>query len=138
LNCADRVWQVPFYRAADYWYPWISLFAPLAENGPVTELPLTQEQSRLRTKLIRSYPSQWRTWLGLGPGIAWHGLFDPVLKMQRLGLERLWMRPVAGPLLYERRCGVSYADFSHHAARFLQERSVEPPSDGHLAIAQTN
>jgi hypothetical protein len=125
----DRVrgaWQVPFYRAADRGPPFFSLFAPLPANGPVSRLSLTRRESRLRLGLIRYFPSQWRSFAGLGPAILWHALANPVLKLQPMLLNRLWERPTAGPLLYEQRYAVSFREFSEYAAAFLRDRGITP------------
>jgi len=121
-----RAWQVPFYRASDRGPPFFSLFAPLPANGPVSRLELTRRESRLRASLIRFFPSQWRTFAGLGPAVLWHSLVTPVLKLQPMLLSRLWERPTAGPLLYEQRYSVSFVDFSACATAFLSERGITP------------
>ena len=122
----QRAWQVPFYRASDRGPPFFSIFAPLPANGPVSQLELTRRQSRLRTGLIRFFPSQWRTFAGLGPAILWHSLVKPSLLLQPMLLSRLWERPTAGPLLYEQRYSVSFAEFSACATAFLRERGITP------------
>jgi LmbE family N-acetylglucosaminyl deacetylase len=126
----ERAWQVPFYRAADRGPPWFSLFAPLAENGPVTDVPLTREEALLRAGLMRSYPSQWRVFLGLAPALMWHAARATPLKMQKLRLERLWERPMKGRLFYE-RSGISFDQFAAYAHEFLVRRvtTSPPPMD---------
>ena len=121
-----RAWQVPFYRAADLGPPFFSLFAPLPANGPVSALSLTRRESRLRPGLIRYFPSQWRSFAGLGPVILWNALTSPVLKLQPMLPGRLWERPTAGRLLYEQRYAVSFAEFSERATAFLRERGITP------------
>lgn len=125
-----RAWQVPFYRATDRGPPFFLLFAPLPENGPVHQLPLTWRESRLRAELIRFYPSQWRAFAGLGPVIVWHSLTSCVLKLQRLRLSRLWERPTKAPLLYEHRHAVSFTQFLECSIAFLRERGIAPAADG--------
>jgi len=122
----QRAWQVPFYRAADRGPPFFALFAPLPANGPVSSLPLTPRESRLRAGLMRYFPSQWRSFAGLGPAILWHALASPVLRLQPMTLRRLWERPTAGRLLYEQRYAVSFAEFAGFAAAFLRGRGIAP------------
>ena len=129
----DRVWQVPFYRAADRGPPWFSLFAPLPANGPVDELPLGPGERRLRASMMRFYPSQWRTFAGLGPGIVWNALTTETLRRQRGQLGRVWQRPTVGRLLYEQRNGVSFQQFSASASAFLTDRGLGRPGDGAAA-----
>jgi N-acetylglucosamine malate deacetylase 1 len=121
-----RAWQVPFYRAADRGPPFFALFAPLPANGPVSLLSLTPRESRLRAGLIRYFPSQWRSFAGLGPAILWHAIASPVLRLQPMSRRRLWERPTAGRLLYEQRYAVSFAEFAGFATAFLRERGIAP------------
>jgi LmbE family N-acetylglucosaminyl deacetylase len=123
-NRIHRTWQVPFYRAVDRGPPWFTLFAPLAANGPVTQLALTRRESRLRAALIRFYPSQWQALAGLGPLILWHALASPTLMLQPMLLSRLRERPTPGRLLYEQRYAVSFAEVSAHTAAFLRELEI--------------
>jgi GlcNAc-PI de-N-acetylase len=122
----QRAWQVPFYRAADRGPPLFALFAPLPANGPVTPLPLTRRESRLRAGLIRYFPSQWRSFAGLGPAILWHALASPVMKLQPMSMRRLRERPTAGRLLYEQRYAVRFDEFAGFAAAFLRARGLAP------------
>ena len=121
-----RAWQVAFYRAAGLGPPFFSLFAPLRANGPVSRLSLTRPESRLRLRLIRYFPSQWRSFVGLGPVLLWHALASPVLKVQPMKPRRLWERPAPGRLLYEQRSGVSFAEFAGCVTAFLGERGITP------------
>jgi LmbE family N-acetylglucosaminyl deacetylase len=121
-----RTWQVAFYRAAGHGPPFFSLFAPLRANGPVSRLSLTPPESRLRLRLIRFFPSQWRSFVGLGPLLLWHALASPVLKVQPMKPRRLWERPAPGRLLYEQRSGVSFAEFAGCVTAFLGERGITP------------
>jgi LmbE family N-acetylglucosaminyl deacetylase len=126
-NRVGRAWQVPFYRAIDRGPPLFRLFAPLPANGPVHRLPLTWPEARLRAWQMRFFPSQWRPFAGLGPGILWHALTSPVLKMQRMCLGRIWERPMAGRLLYEARTGVRFSQLSERATAFLRKRGITLP-----------
>jgi LmbE family N-acetylglucosaminyl deacetylase len=116
-------WQVSLYRAADSLpAPFFTLSSPLAENGPIISVPLSARQRRLPRQLIRFYPSQWRSFIGLGPLIIWHSLTRRVFKLQRGMYRRLWERPTMRPLLYERRNGVTFHEFSAAAVEFLESR----------------
>jgi LmbE family N-acetylglucosaminyl deacetylase len=117
----DRTWQVPFYRAADRRPLLFSMFAPLECNGPVRELPAAWKDALLRAATIRFYPSQWRTFAKLAPAIFWHALIGTPTKVQKVQVRRSLERPTAGPLLYETRNQISFAEFAEHASRFLRE-----------------
>lgn len=82
---------------------------PLAENGPLTRSRLSLLEWLAFAAGVRRFPSQTRTWLGL-----WPAMFASYLTRgfahQGLDPARVNERPHAGPLLYERMYGVSYAE----------------------------
>jgi LmbE family N-acetylglucosaminyl deacetylase len=131
-----RTWQVPFYRAADSGPPFFSLFAPLAGNGPALDLPAAREGAWQRAGMIRFYPSQWRAFAGLGPAILWHALIGTPSKVQKVRVRGILERPTAGPLLYESRNHVSFAELAGHANCFLEDGDADrsdrsPRQSGH-------
>ncbi len=116
----DSAWQVPFYRASDLWpAPFFQVGSPLAANGPIVSIPLQGPERRLPISLMRFYPSQWRSFAGLGPLIAWRALTRDALLLQRVRWERLGERPTTWPLLYESRNGVSFDEFLAASGPFL-------------------
>jgi LmbE family N-acetylglucosaminyl deacetylase len=127
----QHVWQAPFYRAAGWGPPWFSMFAPLSRNGPVWQLPASRECALLRLQMIRFYPSQWRSFAGLGPVMAGHAIMATPVRLQRVAVRRALERPTAEPLLYEHRNGVSFAEFVECAEPFLREGrsdvATQPP-----------
>jgi LmbE family N-acetylglucosaminyl deacetylase len=82
---------------------------PLAENGPLVRTPLAVSEWLAFAAGVRAFPSQARTWLGL-----WPVMFASYLRRgfahQALDPARVDQRPHAGPLLYERMYGVTYAE----------------------------
>jgi LmbE family N-acetylglucosaminyl deacetylase len=124
----DRTWQVPFYRAAECGPPFFTLFAPLPSNGPVWHLPAARHDALLRARMIRFFPSQWRSLAGLAPAVLWHALLGTPVTLQRVPVDRPLARPTAGPLLYEQRTGITFVEFAEHANRFLEERAAMPTS----------
>jgi LmbE family N-acetylglucosaminyl deacetylase len=134
----DHFWQVPLYRAADSLpAPFFTLSSPLPENGPVIPIPLTARQRRLPRELIRFYPSQRRSFAGLGPFIFWHSLTRRALGLQRGRFHRLRERPTVRPLLYERRNGISFDDFFAASGAFLESRLSGRGEDILWNIART-
>jgi hypothetical protein len=134
------VWQVPFYRALELAPPpFFAIGSPLPENGEVVRLKLTARERRLPPALIRFYRSQWRSFVGLGPAIAWHGLTQASLPMQRLDPARLHQRPAQKLLLYGKG-GLATADeFLAEAKAFLDAHlpAVRKgvPADRHEEVA---
>lgn len=125
LGLCDNFWQLPFYRASDILpAPLFTLSAPLPANGTVMRLPLNARQKRRPRELIRFYPSQRTTFIGLGPFILWHSIVRSSLGLQQMDLNRLLHRPTAKPLLYERRSDVSFEAFSKAALSFWESRGL--------------
>lgn len=122
------VWQVPFYRASDRWpSPMFTLGSPLAENGKVVSLPLRARERRLAAEMIRFYPSQWRSFVGLAPFILWRSLTRRKFRLQKLDSRRLLERPAKKLLLYGKRGGVSIEELLDEAARFLGKHGAHRP-----------
>jgi LmbE family N-acetylglucosaminyl deacetylase len=101
--------------------------APIPENGPVRRIRLSLGQWLTWALLVRRYPSQAASWLGLWPsmftGFALRGGYG----VQRLDPARLTQRPHDGDLLYERRFGVAYGEVAE-AVRGLLARELRPGS----------
>ena len=129
-----RIWQVPFYRASELLpSPFFALGSPMPVNGEVVRIRLTMSERRLPAALIRFYRSQWRSFVGLGPAVAWQGLTQASLPMQRLDPARLRQRPARRLLLYGKG-GLATADeLLAEAAAFLD---VHLPADRKSAMAE--
>lgn len=82
--------------------------APIPENGSVRRLRLSPGQWLQWALLVRSYPSQASSWLGLWPSMFAGFLLRGGYGVQSLDPARLSERPHEGDLLYERRFGVTY------------------------------
>ena len=83
--------------------------APIPENGPVTRIGLSAAEWIRYAAAVRFYPSQWKSWLGLWPGmLATFALGG--FTHQRLDPARVGERPHPGPLLYERMFRTPYAE----------------------------
>lgn len=120
-----RVCECPAYHARSRLPFRVMRFIP--RPGPVEVQRLTLAEGLFCLGLMGSHPSQWRTWLGLGPEAFWR------LVVQR----RHACRPVAGidytrpphpgPLLYETRFGVSFAEFRAATGEFVAARIAAAP-----------
>src|SRR5439155_15478132 len=93
LGQLDNSFQVPFYRAADRLSPGFALFAPLAENGPIFVERVDMRLSLARITLVRRYPSQWRSMLGLGPVLLWHAIAHTPFRAQLINTSLFGQRP---------------------------------------------
>lgn len=103
-----QLWQYSLYNGSDVRRPFFRVLSPLMENGPcvVQRMPLAR---RLRyLKYCLSYPSQWKTWIGLFPFVLFKLLLVGSYEIQQVDVARLTCRPHAGELLYERRGALRY------------------------------
>lgn len=82
---------------------------PLAENGPLIRTRPSLSAWLDFAAGVRAFPSQAGTWLGLWP-VMFANYLRKGFTHQTLDPARIGQRPHAGPLLYERMYGVSYAE----------------------------
>ena len=82
---------------------------PLAENGPPIRIRMSPGEWLVFAAGVHCFPSQARTWLGLWP-VMFASYLLRGFGYQSLRPARVTERPHAGPLLYERMYGVSYAE----------------------------
>jgi hypothetical protein len=95
--------QYPLYNAKGCSAPWFKVLCPLEENGSIETLRISWG-NRLRDFCrMGMYPSQWKTWIGLSPFVAWHLFLRGTQSTQPVRIDRLVVRPHPGSLYYERR-----------------------------------
>lgn len=117
---AARAGQVACYRRPDGGFAPYSLLDPIAANGAPDRLIMTGAERRAMASCIWRYPSQWKSWVGLGPPLLTRLALDATFPLQPVSRTRIDERPHAGPLLYEARGGPSFADVSEAARTFLK------------------
>lgn len=105
---AERKWleklrQYSLYNNFNRPNPLFRVMYPLSQNGTVEykSVPLSD---RLRyVRLCLSYPSQWKTWIGLFPFAFAHYICNGVQALQHVNINRLTLKPHSGRLYYECR-----------------------------------
>lgn len=123
LNVHDNIWQFPLYHGKGLRGSFFRVLNPLVENGPPRALNVSIFHRLLYLRLCLSYPSQWKSWIGLFPLVASKLGFGGRYYLQRVTLPRDVRRPHAGPLLYERRSMARYEEIEGLLKRFLSENS---------------
>ncbi len=92
--------------------------APLDENGPTFRVRMDGRRWRKFARSVWRYPSQADVWLTL-----WPSMFLAFLRRgfqhQVLDTKRVFERPHAGKLLYERTRRLRYAEFRSRADAFI-------------------
>jgi LmbE family N-acetylglucosaminyl deacetylase len=92
------------YKRRPGWFR-VTSFVPA--SGDVLRRRLTLREAFLPVRALASYPSQRRTWLALGPGLAIRALLRREERLRRVDCRRVSSRPHEGALLYEKMFGVS-------------------------------
>lgn len=100
---SPAIWQYSLYNARNCLGPLFRVMSPLPENGPIERQQITWRNRFRYIRLCLSYPSQWRTWLGLFPFVGGHYLLQGVQHLQGVDKQRLKQPPHQQPLYYERR-----------------------------------
>lgn len=121
LGIAEHSLAVPGYRRPASGFPPFIVFAPLAGNGAIDRLSLSMGERLGVVRSMFSYPSQWKTFVGLGPLIAGHAVFGSGLPLQSLAASRAPERPQTTTLLFEQRNGLSFEAFSSACAAFVND-----------------
>lgn len=104
-----ELFQFPLYNGRGTPGPLFRCMAPIPENGPVQGYPFGLREAWRCWSFSLAYPSQWRTWIALGPFAIWGLLFRRTITLQRVDLSRGSGAPHSGKLYYERRFGVPQA-----------------------------
>jgi len=113
-DCNIKVWQYSLYHGQNCAGPLFRALSPLPENGPVNQFSITWRDRFRYVRLCLSYPSQWRSWIGLFPFVGSHYLFSGVQQLQHVSMVRLQQPPHDRPLYYERRAFLDWPTL--HAA----------------------
>lgn len=110
-NPGFRVRQFSIYQGAGLPGPAFRMLSPLAENGEATPVPARAAERIRFVRHVLSYPSQWKSMLGLLPVYALRMLARHPFQLQPVRPGRCRTRPHPGPLLYERRGALSWPEF---------------------------
>ncbi len=113
-----EIHQFSLYHGKGRIGPVFNACAPLEENGPTERVRMDGRRWRKFARSVWRYPSQADVWLTL-----WPSMFLAFLRRgfqhQRLEPARVFERPHAGKLLYERTRKLSYAEFRAAADAFV-------------------
>lgn len=107
LGVLEASLAVPYYRASLVPLVPFSVMTPLSANGPLHPLPHGLRPALSILFGIRHYPSQIKTFIGLGPGMVLSLIFGR-FRAQKLAASCSPQRPMSRPLLYEKRSGVPF------------------------------
>lgn len=111
--------QFSLYHGEGLPGPFFKVMAPLKANGPTEDRPSGWRERLTYTTLCWAYPTQWKTWVGLFPFVAWHLLSDGRFRLQTVDPRRVLDPPHRGRPLYERRGFLQHSQFRAHADAFI-------------------
>jgi hypothetical protein len=116
------VWQFSLYNGEGLRGPLFRVMHPLRNNGPITLLSVSLRHRLLDLRTCMGYPSQWRTWIGLLPFVAFKLLFRGAYALQMASDEALERRPHGGKLLFERRSKITWEQIRQSYLALLEEK----------------
>jgi len=103
--------QYPLYNGEGLVGPFFKVLNSLSEMSIAFSIKFSVFESVALLRACARYRSQWRTFLGLTPLIAWRLLVvRKVINFCHVRQLDPCVRPHAGPLLYERRANLSWAE----------------------------
>jgi len=107
--------------------PFFRVLSPLRENGPVLERSVPWAKRLRYLRYCLSYPSQWKTWIGLFPGVLANYIAVGTQRLQPVDPSRVQEPPHSGRVLYERRGFCTWSTFAE-VTRSIREAIASPPS----------
>lgn len=135
-GCLDRSRAFPAYRSADVATLPFAVYAPRKSNGPRSDYRLGIRDGMETLLALRHYGSQWKTFLGLGPAIAFQLLFIRHIPLQRLGDSNAPTRPAPGRLLSETRFGAEFDECGKRAVTFMKTHGITVPRASDESVIQ--
>jgi len=114
-----NAWQFPIYNARNT-RRFLRVMSPIP-GGETRARRLRFGDGVRFACLGLSYPSQRLSWLGLLPGMFFRLAVLRREAATRVSVDAVKRRPHQGTLLYERRYGVSYAEFRPFADEFIEK-----------------
>lgn len=124
LDPRVRVRQFSIYQGAGLRGPAFRMLSPLQENGPAMPVPAPLAARVRFLRRAASYPSQWKSMLGLLPVYALKMLSRHPFQLQAVTPGQSGSRPHAGPLLYERRGVLTWLEFDATTADWRRAIAV--------------
>jgi N-acetylglucosamine malate deacetylase 1 len=126
-RCLDSVWAYSIYNGHRTWGTFFRVAHRLPGFAEGGDWKLSFREGVRQALLCRFFPSQWRSWLGLFPELAWRVVGQRRLVEIRGSLDVIRRRPHDGSLYYERRFGMTYEAFRKLSDRFIREKIFLEP-----------
>lgn len=119
LGLQDKIYQFPLYNAYKTGLIYFRTLNIISERGMVIKNPIPFFSRLKYCYFIFLYPSQWKTWCGLGPFFIFDFVFRGKQKLQKVAQTGHYNKPHAGLLLYEKMGRCSWDAFKSDIGKFL-------------------
>lgn len=119
------VMQYGLYNGYHCIGPFFRVLSPLPKNGAIQRQKIPWRNRFRYIRFCLSYPSQWRSWIGLFPFVAGHYLFNGMQYLQNVSVEQLKSPPHSRPLYYERRGFLDWNTLSYVVEQLTEQKSVK-------------
>ncbi len=103
------------------------VLTPLPANGPITGRRLRLAERIRYLRYCTSYPSQWKSWVGLFPFVLLRYITLGRQELQVVSATRLTEPPHDGAPLYERRGFYRWKDFAEQTLTLRREAHEVSP-----------
>ncbi len=118
-----NLWQFPLYNSKLLGFGLFRVMSPLEKNGKVNSLIIPFKDRIRFLMLCFSYKSQWRSWVGLWPLMAYKYLTEGRQQIQEIDLNRHLESPHQGKLYYEYRGFASWETIKYKIDLFSERWS---------------
>lgn len=122
-----RVYAYAFYNAYHRRPGLFRVASFVPGDAPLVRRALRLREALAAAALVAAYPSQRRTWIGLGPGFVARTLLRREERFRRADPARVARRPHDGPLLYETMFATRAADVLAASAQLRAELAGATP-----------
>lgn len=102
-----RCLQFPLYNGRGLQGPLFRSMTVIPENGETAPVSFGLAEGAQYWRTWTRYPSQWRTWLALGPACAWAYLVRRTVEVQPVSAARRFSLPHPGAPYFQRRFRIS-------------------------------
>jgi LmbE family N-acetylglucosaminyl deacetylase len=124
FGARDACWEYSLYNGYGAPRGLFRVISPLPRPSEQKRWRLPRAQAFRLTILIRHYPSQWRTWLGLAPELVARRLLLRRASIQKAHASAVFDRPHPGRLLYENMGRGTFEDFMQKTQGFRDRLAV--------------
>ena len=119
--------QFPLYNGYRTWGRFFKVMRPLPNWKSPSVAKLTLREGLRYALLPLGYPSQWRTWLGLFPGVFRQYVLRRKHEIFPIDHDAVYSAPHDGRLLYERMFAIDRAQLISRHDVLHPDCSKEPP-----------